>query len=139
MKTNPPTAADAPMVAKMARIGIVPGQDFDATKLGLQSTARRSADVPKLGVERIMGLLLKAAGDRLNGWLFFTKAGQLRHRLHAARAGHPHRPGRQPAAGRRLSDCRRGTHEGEAYDGAKKYVMRFAKGKLPPGRWASGR
>ena len=33
MKTNPPTAEDAPMVAKLAKIGIVPGQDFDASKL----------------------------------------------------------------------------------------------------------
>jgi hypothetical protein len=34
MKTNPPTADDAPMVAKMAKIGLVPGQDFDPSKLG---------------------------------------------------------------------------------------------------------
>jgi len=32
MKTNPPYKADAPMVAKMATIGIVPGQSFDKTK-----------------------------------------------------------------------------------------------------------
>ena len=29
MKTNPPSADDAPMVAKMAKIGLIPGQDFD--------------------------------------------------------------------------------------------------------------
>ena len=29
MKENPPTAADAPMVAKLATMGIVPGKDFD--------------------------------------------------------------------------------------------------------------
>jgi len=33
MKTNPPAAEDAPMVAKLAKIGLVPGQDFDASKL----------------------------------------------------------------------------------------------------------
>jgi len=33
MKTNPPTAQDAPMVARMARIGLVPGQDFDPSRL----------------------------------------------------------------------------------------------------------
>ena len=33
MKTNPPTAADAPMVAKLAKIGIVPGQSFDPSKV----------------------------------------------------------------------------------------------------------
>ena len=30
MKDNPPAEADAPMVAKMAKIGIVPGKDFDS-------------------------------------------------------------------------------------------------------------
>jgi hypothetical protein len=34
MKTNPPSADDAPLVARMAKIGLVPGQDFDPTKLG---------------------------------------------------------------------------------------------------------
>src|SRR5437016_11709247 len=29
MKANPPTAEDTPIVAQMARIGLVPGQDFD--------------------------------------------------------------------------------------------------------------
>ena len=33
MKTNPPAAADAPELAKFARIGIAPGQDFEASKL----------------------------------------------------------------------------------------------------------
>ena len=32
LKTNPPAADDAPMVAKLAKIGIVPGQDFDAVQ-----------------------------------------------------------------------------------------------------------
>jgi hypothetical protein len=34
MKTNPPTPAEAPMIAKLARIGIVPGQDSDPSKPG---------------------------------------------------------------------------------------------------------
>src|SRR5215470_9007304 len=34
MKDNPPAAADAPMVKKMAKLGIVPGQPFDGSKLG---------------------------------------------------------------------------------------------------------
>ena len=34
MKTNSPTAQDAPIVARMAKIGLVPGQEFDTSKLG---------------------------------------------------------------------------------------------------------
>jgi hypothetical protein len=33
LKTNPPHKDDAPMVQQLARIGIVPGQDFDPSKL----------------------------------------------------------------------------------------------------------
>ena len=33
LKTNPPAAQDAPIVARMAKIGLVPGQDFDPSKL----------------------------------------------------------------------------------------------------------
>src|SRR5262249_30909322 len=33
MKTNPPSPADAPALARYAKIGLVPGKDFDAGKL----------------------------------------------------------------------------------------------------------
>jgi hypothetical protein len=33
MKANPPSAADAPALARFAKIGLVPGEDFDASKL----------------------------------------------------------------------------------------------------------
>src|SRR5271165_2062954 len=37
MKDNPPAKADAPMVEKMAKIGIMPGKDFDIAKLDPRS------------------------------------------------------------------------------------------------------
>src|SRR3989304_10189791 len=44
MKDNPPAEADAPMVAKMAKIGIVPGEDFDMSKLdpAVATSSRRT-------------------------------------------------------------------------------------------------
>src|SRR5208282_1866072 len=33
LKTNPPPADDAPIVATLSKIGIVPGQEFDASKV----------------------------------------------------------------------------------------------------------
>jgi hypothetical protein len=52
LKTNPPSAADAPMVGKLAKIGIVPGQDFDAGKLD-PAVAKGIAAAPKPGQEKI--------------------------------------------------------------------------------------
>src|SRR5215468_6050532 len=55
LKTNPPSADDAPMVAKLAKIGIVPGQDFDPSKLE-ESVANGIAAAPKHGQEKIANL-----------------------------------------------------------------------------------
>src|SRR5258708_4435050 len=70
MKTNPPTAQDAPIIARMARIGLVPGQDFDPGKLGFLDWEAIMM-VPKLAVLE-MGLSLKRE-KTTNGWLYFTK------------------------------------------------------------------
>jgi hypothetical protein len=43
MKDNPPTGADAPEVARFAKIGLVSGQDFDASKLRTSSSASRKS------------------------------------------------------------------------------------------------
>ncbi len=50
MKANPPHAADEPMISELARIGLVPGQEFDPSKLALEQLqalnegARAAAD-----------------------------------------------------------------------------------------------
>src|SRR5262245_12995937 len=48
----PPAAADAPMLARMARIGIVPGQSFDISKLdtSIQAALR---DIPESALRKI--------------------------------------------------------------------------------------
>jgi hypothetical protein len=64
LKTNPPAAEDAPMVAKLAKIGVVPGQDFDAAKLD-PAVAKGLAGAPKPAQELIMGWMKAGipAGD----------------------------------------------------------------------------
>jgi hypothetical protein len=140
LKTNPPTADDAPMVAKLAKIGVVPGQDFDAAKLE-PAIAKGLAAAPKPAQDLIMGWLKAgiAAGDiKLeNGWLFTTKTGlygtsYLQRALITAIGLGANRP----------QDAVYPTSEGpdvlKKYSGDKKYVMRFAKGQLPPvdGFWS---
>ena len=140
LKTNPPAAEDAPMVAKLAKIGVVPGQDFDASKLE-PAVAKGLAGAPKPAQELIIGWLKAgiAAGDLKleNGWLFTTKTGlygtsYLQRALITAIGLGANRP----------QDAVYPTSEGpdvlKKYDGAKKYVMRFEKGHLPPvdGFWS---
>jgi hypothetical protein len=73
MKTNPPSPDDAPIVAKMATIGLIPGKDFDPSKLGGFDREAIKA-VPKLAQVKIMEHF-KQFGEPVNGWRFSTKVG----------------------------------------------------------------
>lgn len=140
LKTNPPAADDAPMLAKLAKIGVVPGQDFDASKLD-PAIAKGMARAPKPAQELIMGWLKAgiAAGDMKleNGWVFTTKTGvygtsYLQRALVTAIGLGANRP----------EDAVYPTSEGpdvlKKYSGAKKYVIRIEQGQLPPvdGFWS---
>ena len=134
MKANPPAAADAPELAKFAKIGLVAGQDFDATKLNADFVKR----IPQVAFDRIM-LQFKVNKEvkNINGWGYTTKTGLygtdyfMRALVTAIGLG-ANRPqdAIYPTA---LKDA-----DGKAYDGANKYVMHFAKGQLPPvdGFWS---
>ncbi|MBX3440564.1 MAG: DUF1254 domain-containing protein, partial [Planctomycetaceae bacterium] len=135
MKDNPPSAADAPILAKMARLGIVPGQPFAFDKL--DPAARQALqDVPHAAFEKIMGHF-QSAGQVKNGWVFTTHTGEygtdyLQRALITAIGLGANRP----------QDAVYPTSEvdptGAPYDGANRYVMHFPKGQLPPvdGFWS---
>jgi hypothetical protein len=73
MKNNPPAPEDAPMVASMAKIGLVPGQPFDADKLDpVVADAIRSA--PKAAWDKIAAYTAKS-GIVKHGWLVNLKVG----------------------------------------------------------------
>jgi hypothetical protein len=134
MKTNPPAAADAPALAKYAKIGLVAGQDFDATKLNADFVKR----IPQIAFDRIM-LQFKVNKEvkDVNGFGYTTKTGLygtdyfMRALVTAIGLG-ANRP-QDAVYPTSLKDA-----DGKAYDGANKYVMRFAKGQLPPvdGFWS---
>jgi hypothetical protein len=136
MKTNPPAAADAPMVAKMASIGLVPGQDFDASKLGAFDKEAIKA-VPKLAQVKIMEYFKKAAAP-VNGWTYLTTnigvygTDYLQRALVTAIGLGANRP--QDA----IYPTSQKNADGDEYDGNKKYVMHFDKGQFPPvnGFWS---
>lgn len=140
MKDNPPSEADRPMVEKMAKLGIVPGKPFDGRKLGPLAKEAFST-VPKIAQDKIMMHLKEGivTGDmRLeHGWVYTTRAGlygtnYLQRALVTAIGLGANRP----------QDAIYPTSEGpsilESYTGAKKYVMHFPKGQLPPadGFWS---
>jgi len=140
MKDNPPAEADKPLLAKMAKLGIVPGQPFDGSKLS-KIEKEAFSKVPTIANEKIM-LWMKegiVAGDMklVNGWLFTTKTGNygtnyLQRALITAIGLGANRP--QDA----VYPTSTGPHALASYSGAKKYIMHFPKGELPPtqGFWS---
>jgi hypothetical protein len=135
LKDNPPAQADAPILARIAQIGIVPGQEFDIAKLD-PAVAQGLNDVPKLGVEKIMAHF-KNAGKMENGWVFTTKTGvygtdYLQRALITAIGLGANRP--QDA----IYPTSETAANGKPYEGANRYVIRFAKGQMPPvnGFWS---
>jgi hypothetical protein len=136
LKDNPPAAADKRMVSKLAALGIEAGKPFDGSKLG--PVAKEAFHmVPKIAQEKIMTHLKIGivTGDMKveNGWAFTTKAGvygtnYLQRALVTAIGLGANRP--QDA----IYPVSEGPSLLESYTGAKKYVMRFPKGQLPPTR-----
>jgi len=134
MKTNPPTSADGHAVKQFARIGLVPGKEFDASKFNPDFADR----IPKVSFDRIMlQLKVNKAVKKINGWFFDTVTGlygtgYLNRALVTAIG----------LGANRVQDAVYPTSlkdvHGNDYDGTHKYVMHFPKGQLPPvhGFWS---
>jgi hypothetical protein len=135
LKTNPPANEDAPIVAKMAQIGIVPGRDFDINKVE-PAVAKGLSGVPRPSQEKITAHF-KMAGKDINGWIFTTNAGTygtnyLQRALITAIGLGANRP--QDAV---YPTSETGA-DGKPYDGANRYVVHLDKGQMPPvnGFWS---
>ncbi|WP_137178653.1 DUF1254 domain-containing protein [Roseomonas sp. AR75] len=134
MKRNPPAPADAPHIARFARIGLVPGRDFDASKLRADFAGR----IPQVSFDRIMlQFRINAAVKDINGWAYTTRTGiygtdYLMRALVTAIGLGANRP-QDAVYPTSLKDA-----DGDEYSGANRYVMRFPPGQLPPaeGFWS---
>src|SRR5262249_29236299 len=134
MKDNPPAAADAPALTRFAKIGLVPGRGFDLSQLKADFARR----IPEIAFDRIMlQFKINKEVKDINGWGFTTKTGlygtdYLMRALVTAIGLGANRP-QDAVYPTSLKDA-----DDRPYNGADKYVMRFAKGQLPPveGFWS---
>jgi hypothetical protein len=130
MKANPPHAADAPMIRDLARIGFVPGQDFDASKLPAdQRTAlNEGARAASARIER----LVTASASTKPGWGAFNHTvgrygTDYMGRAATARLGLGANPPEDAIYMSSTADA-----AGQPLNGANRYRMRFEKSALPP-------
>lgn len=131
----PPAPEDAPLLARMAEIGIVPGQKFDETKLDAHTRAALK-DLGAVALQRIEANRARM-GKELNGWVVTSDLGvygtDYLKRAVVAAFGWPANLEQDAvypyteidSAGRKLS-------------GSHKYTVTFAKGAMPPveGFWS---
>jgi hypothetical protein len=133
LKNNPPKPDDAPILARMARIGIVPGQDFNRSKLPVLG---EKLD-PKLALLDMVETM--KSQKPVNGWLYWnTNAGtygtDYDQRAMVTLIG----PGLNFPQDAMYPFSEKDA-DGKNYDGAAyKYVMHFEKGQMPPvkGFWS---
>jgi hypothetical protein len=131
-KKNPPHANDYPMLARMHRIGIAPGQPFDFARAPPEVQAALKA-APEAAKSRIDEAV--ARGSRIvNGWAlplnpigtygtdYAKRAGIARFGLGANTLEDAF----YPSAGGKISAV--------PLDSDKRYVIRFPRGALPPAR-----
>ena len=132
LKTNPPTAEDAPMLTRLAKIGLVPGQDFDNSKLSSFDKEAVKA-VPKLALLKMVERVKKQ--EPVNGWLYFGSSVAnwgTDYLLRATTAWLGPGWNRPDDAVYPLSQK---DAKGNEYNGADhNYMLHFAKGQLPPVR-----
>jgi hypothetical protein len=131
----PPAPEDAPMLARMAKIGIVPGQPFDMAKLDPPVQAALK-DVNKSAMQRINENKDKLGG-MVNGWVVTKDLGQYgtnyTKRAVVAAFGWPANLQEDAVYPYTTVDS-----TGKTLNGANTYTLTFAKGETPPvnGFWS---
>ena len=131
----PPASEDAPMLARMARIGLVPGQSFDIAKLdpGAQAALK---DLGKSALQRIEASK-DSLGGMVNGWVVTKGLGvygtDYMKRAVVAAFGWPANLPQDAVYPYTEVDS-----GGQPLSGANKYKLTFAKGETPPvdGFWS---
>lgn len=132
MKDNPPPREDAPVLAKLAKIGIVPGQPFDPAKLD-PSVAQGLEKALPTALDRLTAAA-KQVGAPVNGWRIPS--------MNLAAFGTDYTTRAVVALiglGANLSadavyPSAFVDGEGKPLSGANRYVLHFEKGQEPPAR-----
>jgi hypothetical protein len=134
-ESAPPAAEDAPIIMKMAKIGLVAGTPFEMSKLD-PAVQEALKNVPRESFKKIIALQ-RTGGKLVNGWLIPGAAGRygtdyLGRALIAA-VGWPANLPEDAVYPTAMVDG-----DGKKFNGANKYTITFPKGQTPPvdGFWS---
>jgi hypothetical protein len=135
MAVNPPAPEDAPIVAKMAKIGLVPGKPFDLGKLA-PDVQQALTDVGKAAYA-LIAEEQKKGGKNVNGWLVTAGTGAYgtNYLWRAGVSAYGWGANLQEDA---VYPSAKVDADGATLLGTSAYVVHFAKGETPPvdGFWS---
>lgn len=126
----PPAAADAPMLERMAKIGIVPGKPFEMSKLD-SSVQAALKDIPQTALKKIEANK-QSLGAIVDGWVVTKGLGTYDPTTYMKRAvvaafGWPANQERDAVYPNTEVDS-----SGQKLSGANKYTLHFPKDGTPP-------
>jgi hypothetical protein len=130
LKVNPPHITDQPIVARMRRIGIVPGQSFDVIKT--DPAVLRALERAALDAHKNMQAKIPTLARVVNGWQMNTDTMGVYGDYYLKRAIVA-----MVGLGANLPEdavypLNLGDADGKPLTGANKYVLHFAKSEIPP-------
>ncbi|MFO1407922.1 MAG: DUF1254 domain-containing protein [Steroidobacteraceae bacterium] len=130
LKDNPPPASEAPILAKLAKIGIVPGQPFDPSKLD-PAVAKGLSQALPAALAKLNEASAKT-GAPVNGWrvppmVLGQYGSQYGVRAAVAMFGLGANVPADAVYPSVYVDA-----DGQPLDGAHRYVIHFDKGQVPP-------
>lgn len=131
LEKNPPHPADAPMMKRLARIGIVPGKPFEPKALGPGGVAALE-EATRAASADLEAAMKRALGPGKNGWAEFNfKVGrygtEYKDRAIVARTGLGANP-------REDAEYKLANYDAERrpLEGAYRYRIHFDRGQMPP-------
>lgn len=132
MRDNPPHVDDQPMLDRLARVGFIPGQDFDFSRLSSDARAALE-EAPRRGQQK-MAAALPRSGTLANGWRLIvhpmgTYGTDYTRRAVIAYFGLGAVPPEDAVYPSALAQA-----DGKPFDSAAKYVMHFEADNIPPAR-----
>ena len=127
---NPPPKEDAAMIERMKKLGIVPGQPFDTSKLDA-AAVNAIQEGAKSGLDAIVAAAKGSTGDIRNGWTINWDLGRYGTN-YGLRAVTAYMGLGANAPEDAIYPYTRLDNGGRPLNGANKYVLHFDKGKLPP-------
>lgn len=134
-RAAPPAAEDAPILARMAKIGLIPGKPFDISKLDSNIQAALK-DAGKSAMA-LINANQKRMGEEKNGWVITKGLGvygtDYLKRAVVAAFGWPANLEKDAVYPYTFEDS-----SGDKLSGANKYTITFPKGLTPPvnGFWS---